>query len=433
MRTRVTRCVVTYPALFVCVVLLSACSSARPTPVDAGNRDAAPLDMHAVDAGELDGALADASTCIDPLSPPTSPLRPEAGELFYAQIGLGGFSMGEAALIVGPSGTVVLVDVANDSHDDDIADVLETFTGSMRVDDIVITHFHADHADGIADLLSRVTLTGRIVYRGFTDLTSAANEATVDTLCNVLAENPSANAPLCSAATDAPCQASERSGSYPAIACEGLETEDLDLGWGASLNFLAANGVIGGERYESGDTRINASDSNGENARSVVALLSHGAFRMMLAGDLTGGGSDTDDLETFYASRLSSIPALGVDVLHAGHHGRDTSSNANYLARLVPSDGRDRNVLMGISTAHLGSPHSAALSALVGDERLAHGRVWTTLVSAGGATAPELVDAGGGLILVATRNSGSTYVVQAIGGDGSVLESRAFRSVDACP
>lgn len=388
---------------------------------------------HAVDANDMDGNRADASTCIEVLPPPTSRLHPEPGELFYAQIGLGGFTMGEAALIVGPSGTVVLVDVANDSHDDDIAEALETFTGGTRVDNIVITHFHADHADGIADLLARVTLTGRIVHRGLTDLTAAANEASVDTLCGVLAERPSANAALCSAATTVPCNSGERAGTYPAIACAGLDTEDLDLGLGARLDFLAANGVIGGDRYEDGDTRISSNDSNGENARSVVALLSHGAFRMMLAGDLTGGGSDTDDLETFYASRFASVPSLGVDVLHAGHHGRDTSSNATYLDRLVPADGRARNVVMGISTAHLGSPHSEVVSALVGGERLGRGRMWTTLVSTGGATSPNLVDAGGGLVLIATRDAGATYVVQAIGGDGSVLESRAFRSVDACP
>jgi beta-lactamase superfamily II metal-dependent hydrolase len=96
---------------------------------------------------------------------------------------------------------------------------------------------------------------------------------------------------------------------------------------------------MAGERYQDHVGPLHADDSNGENARSVTAVLAHGSFRMILAGDLTGGGSDTDDVEAFYLPRLprvSDLDARGVDVLHASHHGRNTSSSAAWIDALLP-------------------------------------------------------------------------------------------------
>ena len=53
-------------------------------------------------------------------------------------------------------------------------------------------------------------------------------------------------------------------------------------------------------------------------------------------------------------------------------------------------------------------------------------------LSLGGATHGELVNAGGGSIVIATMDRGDTYAVQAIGANGAVLESRAFHSVRRC-
>jgi beta-lactamase superfamily II metal-dependent hydrolase len=433
-----------------CVTALAACGGNDVAALDAGGTtdamagiDAGPADGGgSVDASATDGAHIDAagerdaSACAPPPDAPTAPLRPVAGELFYAQIGLGGLSLGEAALLVGPNGTTILFDVGNDSHDDDVAEVLADLTGASTVDHLVITHFHADHGDGIEDLLGRVTLAGTIVHRGVTDLTPAANDSTIERVCAATAARPSAGAPLCNAATAAPCDPASWSGIYPATACAGLATADIALGSGAVLDFVAANGFIGGDRYDTTVGPFLTDDSNGENARSVVALLRHGAFRMLLTGDLTGGGSDTDDVESFYAPRLETaagIDALGVDVLHAGHHGRDTSTNPTWVDRLLPTDGRSRNAIMGISTAHAGSPHAEVLCALLSGKRLAAGAAWTTRVAPGGSTSAGLVDAGGGLVVVATLEGGAAYAVQAITASGAVLDSRAFRSAGACP
>ena len=66
-------------------------------------------------------------------------------------------------------------------------------------------------------------------------------------------------------------------------------------------------------------------------------------------------------------------------------------------------------------------------------DRLADGAIWATTIAPGGATDPALVSAGGGQIRIATRNGGASYVVQAVDGSGSVVDSRAFHAVGACP
>ena len=172
-----------------------------------------------------------------------------------------------------------------------------------------------------------------------------------------------------------------------------------------------------------------ADDSNGENARSLVALLTHGAFSLLITGDLTGGGSDTDPVEGFYVNHMRGIPAQGVDVIHAGHHGRNTSSSEPWIAWLVPDDTLDRNVIMGISDAHLLSPHAEVLNTLSRDRRLGEGHAWATTIALGGATHPILTSAEGGWIVVSTVDNGDAYVIQAVGQGGEVMASESFTSV----
>ena len=398
----------------------------------------------------------DESACAQLPPAPTERIEPTPGELYYIQVGLGGFSLGESALMVGPEGTIVAFDVGNDSHDDDVRDVLAHLEQQMSsagfpardadtVDHIVVTHYHADHGDGVTDLLENVSLAGRIVTRGMYDLTEAANPATAAKACDAVAANPGSGVALCTGAEAAPCDDGTWTGTYPASGCPGLAEGDLmDPNDGAStsyfalgearLEFLAANGVIGGESFADQVGPLDSQDGNGENARSILALMNHGRFRMLLTGDLTGGGDDTDDVESFYASRLaevSDIDERGIDVLHAGHHGRKTSTNATWLARLFPSDGQARNVVMGISTAHLNSPHQEVLDR-IDSQGLGGGSIWTTTVATGGDTVNSLVDADGGHIALKTVGGGDGYIVQAINGGGQVVTSEVFAAA-RCP
>ncbi len=357
--------------LILLLTLGIACSS---DPSDTLDTDTAEDVSDEDVAGDIDDARdtddatdTDDTACAELPSAPSDPNQPQPGELFYMQLGLGGFSLGESALVVGPEGTIVAFDVGNDAHDDDVADALGELDQQMgangfpqrdadTIDHIVVTHYHADHGDGVADLLENVALAGRIVTRGMYDLTEATNTATAGKLCDAVAANPGSGISLCTGGEAAPCDDGRHSGTYPSSGCPGLfesnildpddgtDTSYLPLG-SSRLAFLGANGVMNGDSFADQVGPLDPDDGNGENARSILALLEHGRFRMLLTGDLTGGGDGTDDVESFYANRLaavSDIDARGVDVLHAGHHGRKTSTNATWLARLFPSSGHAR-------------------------------------------------------------------------------------------
>ena len=429
-------------------------SSVSDEDVQSEDRDVESGDADAdVDAAEVpDEELIDCS--IRPVSP-TERLYPVVGEIFYQQIGLSGFSMGESALFVGPEGKVILIDAGNDSHDKVIASVIDDTVSHMNasgfptkstkeIDYAIITHMHADHSDGLQDLLEKLTITGKIIHRGFVDITNAAEDATVSQLCDTIQSNPGHEFALCEGPTRTGC--SDWSSGFPSTGCNGLNAGDVSvdgdsgytyipLAGGSKVQIVAANGYIAGKSYEATNDPILTEDSNGENARSVAGVVEHGNFRLFFAGDLTGGGSSTDPVEQFYAGNIvfvSDAGSHGVDVLHAGHHGRDTSTSSLWLGALLRADGPSRNMVMGISAAHINSPHQETLTNTLANNRLAEGRIWTTTVSTGGATDPLLINANGGSILIRTAEQGKIYHIQAISDNGTIVETRSYYSAKGC-
>ena len=368
-----------------------------------------------------------------------SRIWPIPGELFYAQIGLSGVSLGEAAVVVGTDGTTVLIDVGNDSHDDDVREWLDDLVGQINttsgfqrhaegtVDIIVLTHYHADHSDGVADLSNRVDVNRFIVHRGLFDI-GQANLDTVEKVCQAARENPSHEVVLCEGRSPSSCDPEDWTGNYPAQSCSGWSTSLGD----AQLDVWAVNGIWGDESREALLGPFVGDESNIENARSMVGWLSHGNFRLVFAGDLTGGGSDTDDIEGFFVPQLATIEGVadyGVDVLHAGHHGRDTSSSQSWVDLWLPADGRDRNVVAGISRGHVGSPHEEVLDRMLSENRLGDGFFWATTLAPFGEAHERLVDADGGAILIRTEDGGRGYVIQAIDDDGEPFFTRHFSAV----
>ena len=119
--------------------------------------------------------------------------------------------------------------------------------------------------------------------------------------------------------------------------------------------------------------------------------------------------------------------------MHASDHARHTSTSQAWVDRLLPDDGKSRNVVMAISEAHVRSPYQEVLDAIFSQDRLIQGRAWTTRVALLGATDLRLIDAGGGHILVRTYSQGRGYYVQAVSTTGAVLATRRFDSLRACP
>lgn len=422
--------------MLLLLLLLLACRDPDPVPagVEPDTVADATDDVEDADATWGTDRTSTAAPCTVDLSVPAGPLVPVPGELYYEQIYVGGLTLGESAIVIGPDGTRLLIDVGNDAHDDDIVEALEAVAASLdtqglgpvdptQVDHILLTHLHADHVDGFEDLMGTVTVRDRVIHRGLVDLV-LANDGAVDTLCTYFTAHPGQELALCDAMAPA-CAGGA------ATTC-GRAT--VPLGPSAALDVVAANGFIAGVSMEASTGPFLTDDSNGENARSLVGILSHGPFRLLFAGDLTGGGSDTDAVEAFFAPHLATeLGPLGVDVLHAGHHGRDTSSSDPWLDTLLPGDGRTRHVVMGISPAHVGSPHGIVLDRLFTGDRLADGLAWATTVAPRGTTAPQLVAPGSGNVRVRTLDGGKGYAVQWVDVDGTVARTAVSESVRACP
>jgi hypothetical protein len=395
----------------------------------------------------------------DPGPEPTSRIQPVAGEVTLIQLLLPigvTLRLGESAIIVGPDGTLVLIDVGESNHDDDVRDAVRELNTQwlipsrgfparqpLQVDWLIVTHYHGDHMGGFHALVTGaepLQITNAVIHRGFYDVGAGTNEGDFETLCNDLSGALAAkDMPLCTGSARAPCAASAWSSGYPASGCPGLFKGDLSrgdddaagvasfipLGAGARLTLLGADTFVSnGTSAAQKMPLFSTVDTNEENARSLIGWVSHGGFRYQFAGDLSGSGAATEpDIESHLASTASSFfDTRGADVIHASHHARRTSSNSTLAGTLAPIDGRARNVIAGINDAYVGSPHAEVLATWLDDDRLAHGWFWVTKRAPSSANHARLIEAAGPLI-VQTLQSGRGYRVQAA---GATLTSHAF-------
>ena len=225
----------------------------------------------------------------------------EPAALVIEQLHLGSRSIGEAALVRGPDGTVVLIDVGNDSHAGELEDALSRH--GAGVDHVVVTHPDEDHIGGLDKLLSSRSPQ---VHRWDT--------------------------------VDLPTM--------------------IPLGDGAVLTLFLADGQLA----LGGGALAMLPRPEGDNARSIGGIVTYGTFSYLFAGDLPGGGKGTQDLEgavAEHAAQLPWVPAGGVDVLQLNHHGISSSTSPAWADWLRPA-----HAVVGANNAYLDAPSEEALSAL---------------------------------------------------------------------
>jgi beta-lactamase superfamily II metal-dependent hydrolase len=237
---------------------------------------------------------------LDPIEASETEIRPLRIEVLDV-------GQGDATLILGPDRTTMLIDAG--SSGEGILSVLPTLEALNvdRLDWIVATHYDADHIGGIGEVVKGLDQTlgtdddflpaQAVIDRGKgTDKTTATYEDYA-----LLA------------------------GPYRREAKPGMV---FPLGDGAQAEVVVVNGS-----YEDG--RVIALEPEEENEASIGLLITYGNFRYFTAGDLTGGGApggfETKDLETAAGALIGDI-----DVLHAGHHGSESSSNAAILSAAKP-------------------------------------------------------------------------------------------------
>jgi hypothetical protein len=332
---------------------------------------------------------------------------------------------------------MLLMDVGNSSHDDDVLALIralnETWITPARgfprlrdareVEWVVLSHFHADHIGGFADLMGGIDVTRGVVHRGFTDLGSGVTENDYEEVCDLLrGDLATFDFPLCASADPAPCNPDDWSETYPAVNCDGLLAGDLEvaldagpswieLGGGAVMRFVGASAHMSTGTAVVASTPFATDDNDFENARSLVALVEYGRFRYHWGGDLMGDGPDIEGhLVATAGDHFYGL--LGMDVTHAHHHVRRTSSNAAFVDAMAPLDGLSRNVVGGINGGHVGSPHLDVLQRWGDSDRLGAGAIWITRSAPGGDDHPALIDADANVV-VQTVGAGSGYRVQA--------------------
>lgn len=205
---------------------------------------------------------------------------------------------GDATLVVAPGGETLLIDGGPAGSGVELRAALDLHAGG-RLDAVVVSHFDADHLAGVVELLS-----GPDGSAGTgDDLLPAVRLAPVDDMG-------------CDTAT---CS------RYRALAGYPFETpavgDALELGE-IEAEIVAVDGDLGGGPV---------SGATDDNERSVVVVLRFAERSVLVAGDLTGGGNGTADLETPLAGRTGPV-----DVLRTAHHGSITSSASTALSRWAP-------------------------------------------------------------------------------------------------
>lgn len=182
---------------------------------------------------------------------------------------------GDATVLAAAPGSAVLVDVG--PADGEVADCLQRI-GVKRIPLLVLTHYHADHIGGLADVLAAFDVDLVLVSPLASPAMAAAEVA--DSLANV--------------------------GAVVRVASPGESLSVGQVSWT----------TIGPIRAASDPPVATDGESQVENDASIVGVARVGDLRVLLAGDAETAGQ---------SAALSSAMLLGeslaVDVLKLPHHG----------------------------------------------------------------------------------------------------------------
>ena len=183
---------------------------------------------------------------------------------------------GDSSFIELPNGDTMLIDAGTASYGDDIIEYIESL-GYQDIDYVVATHPHADHIGGMAEVIDAFDI--ETVYMPKAVSTSKTYENLLETI-----------------------QDKGLSIHTGRAGVEVLNTDDLTI-----LMFAPVQ-----EEYSN------------LNNYSIVLKITYGDTSFLYTGDAEDSLNEiTGDIES--------------DVLKVGHHGSDTSTTSDFLARVNPS------------------------------------------------------------------------------------------------
>jgi beta-lactamase superfamily II metal-dependent hydrolase len=218
---------------------------------------------------------------------------------------------GKATLYIAPSGESMLIDAGYDGNKNrDAGRIVATATaaGVKRIDYLVITHYHRDHAGGVPQLAAQMPI-GKIFDHGESSETNAKAEAVLQPLNKVLKKVPH--------------QTLHPGDTIPV---KGLRVEVVAGGGDALKAPLAGPGA--GQPNPLCASYEALKPDPGENAHSLAMIISFGSLRIADLGDLYW--NQEHDL-------VCPVNKLGtVDLYMTTHHGTATSGSPQIVDALRP-------------------------------------------------------------------------------------------------
>lgn len=196
----------------------------------------------------------------------------------------------DATLIVSSSGKTLLFDGGDNGDGNSVIVPYLQSHGIATLDYMAASHYHADHVGGLDEVYNAVGVSQAVYDRGWTYTT-----ATYNSYANTVA-------------------------SKRHTAVDG---QVIDLGDGVTATVIALNG--------NGTLPSPFNDSDEENAYCMALLIECGDFDFLVAGDLTGGYSSEQDVETSVG-----LEAGDIEVYQVNHHGSYTSSNTAFMNATTP-------------------------------------------------------------------------------------------------
>jgi competence protein ComEC len=222
---------------------------------------------------------------------------------------------GAATLIVTPANESVLVDAGWPGFEGRDAKRIEKAMKSVgieRIDHLVATHYHTDHYGGIPELAKLVKIDKFYDHGPLASLDEDKGFAT----------------------KYAAYQAVTKGKSITLKPGSTIKLKSAPGGPGVSLKCLAARAeIVPGKKkstaanQECADAELKPEDKS-DNARSIVLLLSYGAFDFLDTGDLTWN----------VEQRLVCPENLigEIDLYQVSHHGMNISNNRALLRSIKP-------------------------------------------------------------------------------------------------
>jgi competence protein ComEC len=220
---------------------------------------------------------------------------------------------GEATLFVSPTGESLLVDAGWPGFDGRDADRIRAAArdaGITQIDHLAITHYHADHVGGTAQLAARLPIR-HFVDRGanFSDDERTAYDA---------------YSPVRGGGRRTEVKAGD------SIAMNGIDVRVIAAGGSVMKAPLPGQGAANPfcADFKPQGPEITSRAADGGDSRSLSLFLTYGRFRTIILGDLTWNKE--------FELMCPNNPLGEVDVYLVSHHGSDTSGSSALVHALRP-------------------------------------------------------------------------------------------------